>query len=55
MLDVCLGPGDDYSIASTTFSQAPEHQPIIDPWGKAQAKKPEQNYAVSTSSYLPSS
>lgn len=30
----------------TTFFQAPEHQPMIDPWGKAQAKKPGQNYGL---------
>lgn len=30
----------------TTFSQAPVHQPVIDPWGKAEAKNAGQNYGV---------
>lgn len=30
----------------TTFSQALGPQPVIDPWGKAQAEKSGQNYGV---------
>ena len=46
MLDVWLDPDDHFSRAPNHFSQAPLHQPVIDPWGKAEAKKAGQNYGV---------